>query len=164
MAHICPNCFEYAPLLFDKCPECKFDISQCNVQDCDHTYTTRNRMMRDKKRGLDISKIKYYTIHSPGRDAGKLLRNLMDELADSDETSMEGIIDDIECDIEGATHYIENHADLEKVEDFLAKMYLLRSLVEQHSYSLARKEVSGVTKLFNGKSIQKVINNLKDVT
>ena len=164
MAHICPNCFEHAPLMFSKCPDCDFDMSFCRTTDCDHCYSTRNRMIRDKYKGLDICKIKYYNIHSPGRDAGKLLKNLMCELADADEAFMEGIVDDIECALEGATHYIENHTELGKVEDFLAKMYSLRSLVEQHNYSLARKEVSSVTKSFNGKSLQKVIADLKAVT
>jgi len=47
MAHICPNCFESAPLLFGFCPECDFDLKDCRKNGCDHCWSTRDKMMKN---------------------------------------------------------------------------------------------------------------------
>lgn len=39
MAHCCPNCQESAPLLFRYCPECDFDMIDCN-NGCKHKPAT----------------------------------------------------------------------------------------------------------------------------
>lgn len=50
MAHICPNCFEQAPLLFGFCPECNFDMIDCINHGCDHCFTTRDDMIRNVRK------------------------------------------------------------------------------------------------------------------
>ena len=45
MAHICPNCFEPAPILFGRCPECGFNMIECVKNGCDHCYSSRNEMI-----------------------------------------------------------------------------------------------------------------------
>ncbi len=49
MAHICPKCFEHAPLLFRFCPECDFDMIKCKEEGCDHCWSTREEMMKDER-------------------------------------------------------------------------------------------------------------------
>ena len=49
MSHICPNCFEPAPLLFGFCPECDFDMKDCRENGCDHCWSTRDEMMKKTK-------------------------------------------------------------------------------------------------------------------
>lgn len=55
MAHICPNCFEAAPLLFGRCPECDYDMIECiekamNGKYCNHSMSTRDKMIKDSKK------------------------------------------------------------------------------------------------------------------
>lgn len=50
MAHICPNCFEPAPLLFRYCPECDFDMIECEKMGCNHSWDTREQMIYTKSK------------------------------------------------------------------------------------------------------------------
>ena len=47
IGHICPKCFESAPLLFGFCPECNYDLKDCIKNGCDHCWSTRDDMMKN---------------------------------------------------------------------------------------------------------------------
>lgn len=40
MAHCCPKCKAHAPLLFRYCPECDFDMIDCQENGCKHKPAT----------------------------------------------------------------------------------------------------------------------------
>ena len=168
MAHICPNCFEQAPILFKYCPECDFDMIGClNMERagywCDHCFSTRNQMIMDGKKGVNVAKTRYYTIHTPGRDGKRLLSRLLDDMTNCDNSMLCGTTDNFESAMEGATHYIENRAHQKQIESFMVKIDAISLLAEEKNYPLAKEEIANLVDLFNEEQFQKILDGLKDV-
>ena len=143
MAHVCPSCFETAPLLFRFCPECDFDMILCTKMNCDHCMLGRNKMRRDAKQGINVAAKSYHEMFDNNHE--KNLQSLMAELHNNpDNMDKTSIITDI-------SEAFYNRG--------IRRNYYYGKKIDEMLEILETQDVEAIKQKYESKSIQNAINS-----